>query len=173
MVKLEQPALDAYTSKKLPPAPYGGGQLVMKTRSMLNRVDVDVSGVDLPSVPYNVTDPEEGRRYFMTALIRILAAQPELRASTSDLGQCSAVQSIWRQTGLNNTYKMVEIVKERPDLVMIKKDSDGANAQFHLTNLGMAYAPGYAIPEPDSSCPPRQTPKKIKHAAGNRGYHPY
>eukprot|EP00746_Dinoflagellata_sp_MGD_P007724 gnl/MRDRNA2_/MRDRNA2_115356_c0_seq1.p1 gnl/MRDRNA2_/MRDRNA2_115356_c0~~gnl/MRDRNA2_/MRDRNA2_115356_c0_seq1.p1 ORF type:complete len:257 (+),score=50.16 gnl/MRDRNA2_/MRDRNA2_115356_c0_seq1:97-867(+) len=173
-VKLLQPALDALTTGQLPPMSaeaQAKNKTVIKSSPGSGReFDIVVSGVQLPPLPANVHSPTEARRYFICSLIRVLAAQPELKASTSDLGRVEELQTAWKAGGLSSTYKMIEIIKERPDLVMVKWDVDKHNAWVHLTNLGLAYAPGFVIPDPDATCPPQTTPKKLLFSTGKGGY---
>lgn len=146
----------AVQAKKLP-------QSVTNT-GMLN------PGFDLPDLPVGVmANPTEGRKYFITCVVRCLAAQPELQATPSQLGQNDAMKQAFALTGLSQTWKMLEIIKERPDLLLVTNDPTKQNPCVHLTNLGMAYAPGFVIPDPDHSCPAPQQPRRLQYKGGGKG----
>jgi hypothetical protein len=162
-VKLTDSGMAAFESQQIPPMP---ADVAFALQPKPNTGNVTTVGITLPPMPANVSNPEEARKYFLITVLRCLVAMPELRANTSDLGQYQEIREAWAAGGLNRTYKMIEIIKERPDLLFISTDANRTNATIALTNLGMAYAPGFVVPDPDHSCPPQSTPKKLMYAAG-------
>lgn len=169
MVKLTPGGMEVFTTKQLPPMSASVAITSKKQPLAVNQPRVVHAGVELPPMPANVFNPPEARKYFITVVLRCLAAQPELKATTSQLGEMQEIKEAWAAGGLNKSYKMIEIIKERPDLLLISTDAMKTNACINLTNLGMAYAPGFVIPDPDGSCPPPSQPKKLLYSAGGKG----
>merc|ERR1719359_44135 len=154
MVKLTPDGFQAFETRQVPPMSAETAAVVQtkKLPQSIKRPSVVHHGFELPPLPPNVTHPSEGRKYFITCVVRCLAAQPELKATPSQLGEMEDMKQAFALTGLSRTYKMLEIIKERPDLLLVSSDAMKQNPCVHLTNLGMAYAPGLVIPDPDSSC---------------------
>lgn len=170
MVKLAPDGTTAFESKSIPPMSAATAALVQSKKvQSIHRPAVTHLGIELPPVPANVTNPKEARTYFITCVLRCLAAQPELQAQTSQLGEIEDLKQAFAVGGLNRSYKMLEIIKERPDLLVVSSDAMRSNATVSLTNLGMAYAPGFVIPDPDASCPPPQQPKRLMYAQRFKG----
>lgn len=156
--QLEPLALDCASGGPIPPIHPALAATVTKKATTASAI-APILPFCFPPPPPDVFSPSGARKYFLKVLLMVLASQPEMKADTSQLGQVEEVKQAWKAGGLNSKYKMIEILKERPDILFILKDPMNTTAIIHLTELGAICAQSGHVPDPDHTCPPQSTPK--------------
>lgn len=118
-------------------------------------------GIEMPELPANIMDPTAARKYFIGTVCRVIGVTQALQLTTNEMGGIKEIKDAWTAGTLNNNYKMVDIMRERPDLLQVKKGPDIREVWVSLTNMGQAYSmPGCGVvPDPDYSCPKPFEPK--------------
>jgi len=166
-VKLTEAAMNVLNTNELPPpdptaqrkmaasAPTAAPTPGVKGSSS----NIRALGVEMPPEPANALDATQARKYFWTTLVRVLGATPTQTLTCSECGTIQEIRTAWTAGTLHQNYKMIDIMRERPDLLQVKMNEAGRERVVTITNKGRMYAPGFEIPEPDASCPPPFAPK--------------
>jgi len=102
--------------------------------------------------------PTDARKVFLMNALPLLASRPDGSLDLAQIGSVPEVQQAWKAGGLDKKYKMVEVLRERPDLVCIFT-SERMSTCAQLTELGLQCALTGEVTDPDGSCPPPAQPK--------------
>jgi len=96
----------------------------------------------------------EARKVFFMNVLPTLAAQPEGTCDLALIGSIPTVQDAWNASKVDKKLNIVDVLKERPDLIRVNVD-DQACTLLTLTELGTACARTHEVPDPDPVlCPP-------------------
>lgn len=161
-IKLTEKGTAVLQTNELPaPDPAAKKLVATAPAAAANRNNnIRTAEIQMPPLPPNISgDPKQARKYFVTTLIRVLGVTPSLQLTCSEVGSIQEIKDAWTAGTLHQHYKMVDIMRERPDLLIVKMNETGRDRVVTLTNMGQSYAPGFEIPDPDSSCPAPFAPK--------------
>mmetsp|Transcript_50421 Transcript_50421/g.150774 ORF Transcript_50421/g.150774 Transcript_50421/m.150774 type:complete len:334 (-) Transcript_50421:122-1123(-) len=180
MVKLEPRGYECLATGEIPPLGLDAGlaaTVISRASPALAAVAASSSSscagqpgaavAALPSSTANLS-PQDARKLFLRHVLDAVAAKDGCVMDLPQLGSVPEVQQAWKVSGLDKRLKMSDVLKERPDLVMVSVGENGS-AMVALTQKAILCVQAEEVPDPDESCPP---PVQATKKKGNPHHRP-
>eukprot|EP00747_Dinoflagellata_sp_TGD_P060208 gnl/TRDRNA2_/TRDRNA2_151928_c0_seq1.p1 gnl/TRDRNA2_/TRDRNA2_151928_c0~~gnl/TRDRNA2_/TRDRNA2_151928_c0_seq1.p1 ORF type:complete len:308 (-),score=65.88 gnl/TRDRNA2_/TRDRNA2_151928_c0_seq1:167-1090(-) len=163
MIKLEPLAFQCVPPNPIPPMdPAFSNKASAKTLTQAipaGSSPAAVQALGLPAPGVRMTE-SEARKCFLRNALAVLAKCANGSTNMSQLGSAPEVQQAWKAGGLDKKYNMIQICKERPDLMTVHVDEKALQI-CTLTEAGIHAVLQEYVPDPDRNiCPPPAEPKK-------------
>jgi len=131
----------------------------------------EATAVGLPPMGQTMSTPEAKSCFLMNVMLA-LATKTAGTCELAQIGATPQVQQAWKAGGLDRKYKMVEVLRERCDLIVVGTDRKGSTI-LTLTQLGAETTSTGEIPPPDMSVcpmpPPEPQQRNSSDQSSNKG----